>query len=147
MGKNLIIAIGNSGREDDGLGWAFLDHVDELLDSNFDREYRYQLQVEDADLISDYDHVLFVDADVRLYDKGFNIFDIKPIDVESYTSHELSAESVLHLCHSIYNKYPKCYALGISGASFNLNIGLTETGKNNLKNTIEHLEDILTIFK
>ena len=143
----MIIAIGNSGREDDGLGWAFLDEVDKIFDHNFDKEYRYQLQVEDADLISEYDNVLFVDADVRHHDKGYSIFNIQPIDVESYTSHELSVESVLHLCHSIYKKYPKCYALGITGESFNLNIGLTETGKTNLKKAIDHLDEIMAIFK
>ena len=38
----LIIGIGNSGRRDDGLGWAFLEALEDLgLDSN-QMHYRYQ---------------------------------------------------------------------------------------------------------
>ncbi len=29
--KNIIIGIGNCGREDDGLGWAFLDEIKSKL--------------------------------------------------------------------------------------------------------------------
>ena len=59
--KTIVIGIGNNGRQDDGLGWMFLDFLDEQ-NANIDLEYRYQLQIEDADLISNYDTVIFVDA-------------------------------------------------------------------------------------
>ena len=47
--KTLLIGIGNSGRSDDALGWKF---VDEFVEYGhlFDLEYRYQLQIEDAEL-------------------------------------------------------------------------------------------------
>ncbi len=58
----LVIAIGNCGRNDDGLGWKFADYLRERGTGNMDIEYRYQLQVEDALLVSGYDLVFFVDA-------------------------------------------------------------------------------------
>jgi Ni,Fe-hydrogenase maturation factor len=62
LSRTLLIGIGNSGRADDGLGWAFLDEVEKTLPKNYDLEYRYQLQVEDAELISHYNTVFFIDA-------------------------------------------------------------------------------------
>jgi hydrogenase maturation protease len=140
MSKSLVIGIGNNGREDDGLGWAFLDNLPKKYASKIDIEYRYQLQVEDAELISKYTHVLFVDADKRLFPKGFQIAKTTAKDSSSYTSHELQPESILNLCQMIYKKNPLCYNLGISGSSFNLKIGLTATGTQNLQNALAHLE-------
>lgn len=134
--KTLIIGIGNSGRQDDGLGWAFLDAIESLLLENIDLEYRYQLQVEDAELIARYNSILFVDADMVQHPNGFNFEKLYPKDVNSYTSHELNPETVLHLAKTIYNVYPECYMLSISGITFHLNIGLTEIALLNLDNAI-----------
>ena len=46
--KTIILGIGNNGRQDDGLGWAFLDFLEEQ-NTTIDLEYRYQLQIEDAE--------------------------------------------------------------------------------------------------
>jgi hydrogenase maturation protease len=134
--KTLIIGIGNSGRQDDGLGWAFLDAIESLLLENIDLEYRYQLQVEDAELIARYNSILFVDADMVQHPNGFNFEKLYPKDVNSYTSHELNPETVLHLAKTIYNVNPECYMLSISGITFHLNIGLTEIALLNLDNAI-----------
>ncbi|RLD75788.1 MAG: Ni/Fe hydrogenase, partial [Bacteroidetes bacterium] len=60
--KTIVFGIGNIGRQDDGLGWLFLDHLKEKQFNHLDLEYRYQLQIEDAELICNYDTVIFVDA-------------------------------------------------------------------------------------
>ena len=44
--RRLIIGIGNSGRADDGLGWAYLDAIASLDLEEIDTEYKYQLQIE-----------------------------------------------------------------------------------------------------
>ena len=54
----LLLAIGNCGREDDGLGWKFADYFQDMNIDTVAIEYRYQLQVEDAELISDYATVI-----------------------------------------------------------------------------------------
>ena len=58
LDKIIIIGVGNSGRQDDGLGWAFLDEIKRKF-PGIKIEYKYQLQIEDADLISSYDTVFF----------------------------------------------------------------------------------------
>ena len=138
--KNIIIGIGNCGREDDGLGWAFLDEIKSKLPSHFDIEYRYQLQIEDAELISHYDTVHFVDAHKVSLENGFNSNKCIPIETHHFSSHELPPETILYLADHIYNRKPKSYIIGISGESFNLNIGLTESAQENLKNAISFFE-------
>src|ERR1700736_2899505 len=59
----LIYGIGNVGRQDDGLGWAFVDWLQaEDRCSNAEMLKGYQLLLEDAELISNKERVLFIDA-------------------------------------------------------------------------------------
>ena len=68
--KVLVFGIGNPGRQDDGLGPALVEQAEKLLPgqlssaSNLQIDYdaNYQLNVEDAETISAYDLVYFVDA-------------------------------------------------------------------------------------
>jgi hydrogenase maturation protease len=136
--KTLIIGIGNSGRQDDGLGWAFLDAIELKVKDSYDLEYRYQLQVEDAELIAHYEKVLFVDADMVQHPNGFSFKILEAKDVNSYSSHELNPESILTLTQKIYNAFPNCYTLGISGCDFHLAIGLSPTAQNNLEKSLHY---------
>jgi hydrogenase maturation protease len=139
--KILIIGIGNCGRADDGLGWAFIDKIKEYLPENFDCEYKYQLQVEDAELISHYDEVYFVDAHKEQFDKGFIWGEGHPKATHSFSTHELDPGTVLYLSKSIYDKLLKSYILGISGLSFQLKIGLSDKAGVNLANALDFFNE------
>ncbi len=134
--KNIIIGIGNSGRKDDGLGWAFLDEIKSKLPSHFDIEYRYQLQIEDAELISTYKTVYFVDAHKDQFDKGYVLKECHPKSDQGFTTHQLAPETVLYISKKLYNTQPQAYILGISGQHFDLQIGLTEMASSNLSKAI-----------
>src|SRR5215831_7789030 len=61
--SSLIYGIGNVGRRDDGLGWAFIDRLEARRPRPRATLHRnYQLNLEDAHLISEFTRVLFVDA-------------------------------------------------------------------------------------
>lgn len=137
----LIIGIGNCGRADDGLGWAFLDHIAEELPEKFDCEYRYQLQVEDAELISHYPVVYFVDAHVDQYENGFVLAKCLPNATVGFTTHELDPETVVHLSKSIYNTLPQAFILGISGVDFQLKSGISDRGKENLSHALDFFDE------
>ena len=137
MQKILVVGIGNVGRADDGLGWAFL----EQLESNdcFELQYRYQLQVEDSELISHYEKVWFVDASHAKYSEGYHHEVLKAERLLSYTSHALPPSAVLSLCHDIYGKYPEAHLLGISGDEWGLRNGMSHVAT-------ERLESALNFF-
>ena len=147
----LLVGIGNCGRADDGLGWAFIDKIQSSLPENYDFEYRYQLQIEDAELASKYKTVIFIDAHKDSFEKGFVWKECFPQATASFTTHELAPESVLCLTDSIYAKQPKALILGITGVNFCLSIGLSGAAVQNLSNALNsfilrmHLQPIKTI--
>ncbi len=134
--KSILIGIGNSGRQDDGLGWAFLDKISPKLPPNFVVEYRYQLQIEDAELISHYDQVFFVDAHKQILENGFVIEKCFPKETHHFSSHALPPETILYLAESVYDKNLESYLIGISGENYELEIGLTENALINLNQAL-----------
>lgn len=133
----LVIGIGNNCRGDDGLGWKFIETVESMGYDFIDHEFRYQLQVEDAQLIANYDVVVFVDA---TYDKIENGFGVKPCvaaENAAFSTHAQSPEAILHLTNHLYNKYPKAYVLAISGEVWELQTSLSETGTNHLQAAVD----------
>jgi len=124
--KTIVFGIGNVGRQDDGLGWLFLDYLTEKQYNHLDLEYRYQLQIEDAELICNYDTVIFVDAVKSNVVEGFYFEKCKPSAKYGFSTHELAPETILYLAKSLYQHQPKTYILGIQGIQWNLEIGLTD---------------------
>ncbi len=139
--KTVIIGIGNSGRGDDGLGWSFLDEIKPFLGNDTDIEYRYQLQIEDAELISHYKEVYFVDAHKEVFPNGFNLSVCRPKGDHSFSTHALNPEVVMAISKSIYNKTPDSYILGISGEKFGLHIGLSQFAKHNLEFALMYFKE------
>jgi len=135
----LLIGIGNAGREDDALGWLFLDEIDKLFPGQFDIEYRYQLQVEDAELISHYQKVIFIDAHCCLQNKVY-VWQKCEMKVPESSSHELDPEVVFYLTSTIYKQFPETYILGIAGKSFELHMGLTGFAQKNLEKAIDFFQ-------
>ena len=138
MKKTLVIGIGNAGRADDGLGWAFVDKL--VDDDRFDVVHRYQLQVEDAELIASYDNVWFIDASHIDYDGGFKCETLKPEGQFTYTTHELHPGAVVYLCYDLYKRFPNSRLMGISGEDWDLGHTMSAT-------CLERLERAFAYFQ
>jgi len=141
---SIIIGIGNSGRQDDGLGWMFLDFLDEQK-TNFDIEYRYQLQIEDADLISNYDKVIFVDATKEDTEEGFYLKPCQPSEAYGFSTHALNPETILYLSQKLYNHNPDASVFAIQGYDWELKIGLSNKGNINLEKAKKYFKDTILI--
>jgi len=139
--KSLIIGIGNSGRSDDGLGWAFSESVEESELYRGDIVLRYQLQIEDADLISAYDQVLFVDAHSGRVDRGMRCELVDPHIEHSYSTHALLPGAIVGLCKELYDATPKAYILMIEGHEWDLKIGLSEIAQTNLSRALQYFQE------
>ena len=133
----LVIGIGNVGRQDDGLGWEFLDRIKFLGFPEKDMVYRYQLQVEDADLICNYDRVVFVDASRNELAGGISLTPCNISSKHGFTSHELAPETIMYLAKTLYDHKPDAYILGIQGVEWNLKQGLSPLAKTNLDRAID----------
>jgi len=136
----LIYGIGNIGRQDDGLGWAFIDWLDasgrcakaELLKF-------YQLNLEDADLISHKQRVLFIDASKDATVDSFRLYQAVPKMDFSFTSHAMSVETIMATCGQCFGRVPEVYVLAIRGYEWELQIGLSAAAENNLQLASSHL--------
>ena len=136
----LLFGIGNSGRSDDGLGWAFLDRIEQETDCAGALEYRYQLQVEDAALVRDAQRVIFIDSYQGELPGGFAWKPCEPAEDFQFTTHVLPPRGVMHFCQKLYGKKPRADLLMIQGTSWDLRLGLSPEAE-------RHLEDALRFFK
>ena len=133
--KTLMIGIGKPGRGDDALGWKFLDEMETVL-PNIDYRYCYQLQVEDAELISGYDQIIFVDASRDQLPQGFKWSEVTADAQFQFTTHRLNPASVLWLSEELYNKSPNVFVLAISGWRWELGDTLSTYAANSLREAV-----------
>jgi len=136
----LIYGIGNAGRQDDGLGWAFVDWLQaEGLCSNAEMHKNYQLLLEDAELISNKDRVLFIDATKNASVESFTLERAAPKMDFSFTSHAISIPAIMATCQQCFDCLPVVHVLAIRGFEFELEIGLTPAAQRNLANATAYL--------
>lgn len=136
----LIYGIGNVGRQDDGLGWAFVDWLQaQGFCSNADLERKYQLLLEDAELISNKEHVLFVDATKDTSVKSFTVERVAPRIDFSFTSHAISIPAIMATCQQCFERLPAAHLLAIRGFEFELELGLTQAAQRNLDDAKAYL--------
>ncbi|MBL7858817.1 MAG: hypothetical protein JNM57_14100 [Cyclobacteriaceae bacterium] len=140
--KILLIGIGNSGRSDDALGWKFLDTFD-AFPCWFDFEYRYQLQVEDAELISRYKKVIFVDASREVIKDGASLHACIPTPSASFTTHKLDPGTVLWLARELYTAQTEAYVMAIAGTEWELHHGLSTIARTNLQKALSLFLDFI----
>lgn len=147
LDKTLIIGIGNNTRQDDGLGWCFLDA---LISAGFNEEnllYKYQLMVEDAELISEFETIVFVDACRTYLSKGFSIEELYPAENVSFSTHAVPPNQILNLCKTIYQKNPKAYVVKIQGYEWDYKIELSKKATINLKNAFLDFNQLIPKLK
>ncbi len=140
---SLLIAIGNSARQDDGLGWVFLEEIEKTIAFKGNSKACYQLQVEDAEEISRYSKVIFVDACVNPLEKGYSWEKTGIENDFSYTTHALTPGAVLFLCRELYNRSPEAFTLKIQGYQWELKTGLSPNAQQNLVNALEEFRSLV----
>jgi hydrogenase maturation protease len=137
---SLIYGIGNDGRQDDGLGWAFIDRLEQIRPRPHACLRRtYQLSLEDADLISRYSQVLFVDATKDPAVESFSLSRPQPKLDFSFTSHAISVPAILATTRQCFEHVPDAYLLAIRGYEWELQQGLTSPAQHNLSQSLEFL--------
>ncbi len=143
----LIFGYGNPGRQDDGLGAAFIARMEEWLkvhpNEHIHLDTNYQLNIEDAEQISTYDKVLFVDASLEPIE-GFNITKVLPSEAKvEFTMHAVSPAFVLDLCQKIFHRTPETYLLHIKGYEWEFIEQLTDEARANLDAAFAYVSERL----
>jgi len=131
----LVLAWGNPGRRDDGLGPALAARLVAAEPPGVTVESGYQLQIEDAVEVARHDRVIFVDADRSTGSAPFRLERIEPATgALGYTSHEGSPAQVLALGRELFGHEPQAWLLGIRGFEFDeFGEGLSRRAAENLE--------------
>ncbi len=153
MKKILVYGYGNPGRQDDAMGNIMADRIEEWAkEKGYDHisvDSNYQLNIEDADNISQYDVVFFIDASIEEID-DYILTEVKASDATiEFSMHAVSTSFVLDLCKKMYNKTPETYLLHIKGYEWDFMEKISDAAQENfdrafsfLKERIENLDDI-----
>jgi hydrogenase maturation protease len=108
----LVIGFGNPARGDDGLGPALAGRLEALQLPGVTVETDYQLSIEHAALVSEYDVVVFADAAVD----ATEAFYFRPAEHRTVilaSTHSVSPDQVLALAQSCFAARPRGYLLGM----------------------------------
>jgi len=140
----LVYGYGNPGREDDGLGNEMAKMIQSWIDEHklgcMTTDSNYQLNIEDADKVSEWDIVVFVDASKVENLREYKFTEVAPSDAKvEFTMHAVSPSYVLHLCEKLFNKKPETYVLAIKGYEWDFKEGLSDCAKLNLEQAFQFL--------
>jgi hydrogenase maturation protease len=142
----LIYGYGNPGRQDDGLGIQLVSRLESwAIDkglANVEFECNYQLNIEDADTISQMDLVVFADAS----EEDIVDFCLSKVDAStklSFTTHAASPGYIVQLCRELFNKEPLVLLLHIKGYKWDFQEGLSDRAEENLKKALDYIKIFL----
>lgn len=142
--RTLVLAWGNPGRLDDGLGPTFASALEAMKLDGITVASDYQLQVENAADLARYARVVLVDAD-RAGSGPFWIRRLQPADSGlGFSTHSVSPAALLALARDLFGAEPEAWLLGIRGYEFDeFGESLSERARGNLASAITYLEDAL----
>lgn len=135
----LVYGYGNPGRQDDGLGPEVAERVERLGLPGVDTDANYQLNIEDAATLAGYDRALFVDAS-RDAAEPYQVRRIEPASDIAFTSHSVSAESILAVCEEHFGGVPETWMLGIRGYEWEFAEGLSPKARENCEQAVAFVQ-------
>jgi hydrogenase maturation protease len=136
----LVIGYGNPGRQDDGLGPALAEALEQLRLPDVTVDSDYQLTVEHAEMASRHRVVVFADATTE-QQQAFTWSQVEPGAAGiRFTSHHLAPADVLALARDLFGANPAGYVLAIRGRCFGeFDAGLSPDARVALEDAVEFL--------
>ena len=115
----LVIAYGNPLRSDDGLAWIAAEKLEDHLGADVEIHCCQQLMPELAELISQSQLVVFVDATtVGTPGEVFRVKVAKTAANSGGGSHQLNPVELIALSQALYGSNPKAFSVTMCGQNF-----------------------------
>ena len=145
-GRILFYGYGNPGRQDDGLGIALIDRLEEWVNEEgiqgFQFDSNYQLNIEDAEALAESSTVVFADATVEDIE-SFIVSELEGSSESTFTTHSASPGYLLYLCEALFQKKPAAFLVHLKGYEWELKEGLTEKAAMNLEEAVRLFKEII----
>jgi len=147
MKRILVFGIGNPGRGDDALGSFVIERLEswaaeQQLGDALTLDANYQLMAEDALAVSEHDIVIFVDASMEHID-GLLFTRVHPAGRIAFSTHAMSAESIVALAQELYGCETETYMLHLEGASYEFQEPLSRTAERALESGVRFLTELI----
>lgn len=141
----LVIGIGVYGRGDDQVGHYFVEQLQKMINENKLNDIPYHLtlqhllhlNIEDVQLISNFEYVFIVDASV---DSSTNSYSIKVVEDSfhtNFTTHIIQPCQIKQWVLAFYGKLPNIYEIRIQGYQFNLTDKISTQASKNLTKALQ----------
>lgn len=142
--RTLVLGYGNRDRQDDGVAWHLLGEIRKrlgikdpyLIDESFESHdplvfvFQLQLMPEMAEEISPFDRICFLDAHTGSVPEEIHCESLNAIYQHSPLTHHLTANSLLSILQTVYNRTPEAILVSVKGNEFGYSPELSsETAK------------------
>jgi len=139
--KVLVFGYGNPGRGDDALGPELIAAIEKKSLPDVECQTDMQLQVEHVTDLERREAILFVDADASC-EPPFQLSEIKAEKDDSYTSHAISPQALLHAYRKVFSAdAPPSFLLHIRGYDFELGDALSGSAATNLSTAVNKAQE------
>lgn len=158
--KTLIIGIGNSDRQDDGVGWHILKRlaerfgkavpedpgeIVEVQSEKADLMFILQIYPELAETLSHYERVCFVDAHTADIAEEISWVVLEPEYEKSPLTHHMSPRTVLSIGATMYEQMPEAILVSVRGYHFQFERALSPRTEALAKEAIDRLWDWINL--
>lgn len=145
--KTLVLGYGNRSRMDDGVGWFVLERLRELALPNVELQTSHQLDVDHAELITNFDEVIFVDAAVPQSPQAIALTVIQSCFRSHAVAHYLTPGDLLALAQTLFGRAPRGILFSIRGSDFNFGTTLSPATELAARDVVHQIEDLLSAPK
>ncbi len=143
MTKTLVIGYGNDSRNDDGAGWFVVGELAKRNLSGVTLETAHQLEVDFAEVVRDYDRVIFVDAAIPESPEPWWSEEVEPGFHSHAVAHFMSPCDVLGLCRTLYGETPQGMLFSIRGSDFNFGMELSPETRQSALEVVERIAELV----
>lgn len=139
MSGLLVIGYGNPLRGDDGAGPEAACRVERLGLPGVIVIETHQLLPEHAEVLSNHDRVVFIDAHIDLAREEIDISPVNLADNPQIGSHASDPASLLALAKALYGRAPEATLIALPARDFDLREGLSPLAESAVEQAITHV--------
>ncbi len=139
MSGLLVIGYGNPLRGDDGAGPEAARRVERLGLPGVIVIETHQLLPEHAEVLSNHDRVVFIDAHIDLAREEIDISPVNLADNPQIGSHASDPASLLALAKALYGRAPEATLIALPARDFDLREGLSPLAESAVEQAITHV--------
>jgi len=142
--KTLVLGYGNRSRNDDSVGWFVVERLQESRVSNVELLTSHQLDVDHAELIADFEQVIFVDAAVSQTPQLITRADVQARFRSHAVAHYLTPADLLALTQTLFERTPQAVLFSIRGSDFNFGTTLSPETERAAYGVVGQIKDMLS---